>query len=73
MAAVRTGAAPFREPNEHRPQIGPQTKPLVNRQVLKPAESIHLNYAVELILSAEIATLESGLCTAEVVIDAMLT
>ena len=53
-------------------QIDPESKPAVYLQVFKAAEIISLNYALELILSAGIATLGLVLNSPAVVIGAML-
>lgn len=62
----------FRERIEHLLQIDPQTKPAVYLQVYKSTEVMSLNYALELLLSAGIATLGLVLNSPAVVIGAML-
>jgi uncharacterized hydrophobic protein (TIGR00271 family) len=69
MAAAETS---FRVRIEHLLQINPQTKPAVYLQVFKSAEIMSLNYALELLLSAGIATLGLVLNSPAVVIGAML-
>jgi uncharacterized hydrophobic protein (TIGR00271 family) len=53
-------------------EIDPSTKPAVYLQVLKASEALNLNYALELLLSAGIATLGLVLNSPAVVIGAML-
>jgi len=72
MLTMRPASPSARARIEHLLQIDPQSKPLVYLQVFKAAEVVSLNYALELLLSAGIATLGLVLNSPAVVIGAML-
>jgi uncharacterized hydrophobic protein (TIGR00271 family) len=72
MSAMTPALNALRGRIEHLLQIDPQSKPLVYLQVFKAAEIMSLNYALELLLSAGIATLGLVLNSPAVVIGAML-
>jgi uncharacterized hydrophobic protein (TIGR00271 family) len=63
---------PLRERIEQLLQVDANSKPLVYLHVYRSAEAINLNYALELLLSAGIATLGLVLSSPAVVIGAML-
>jgi uncharacterized membrane protein len=72
MLAMRPASPSARARIEHLLQIDPQSKHLVYLQVFKAAEVVSLNYALELLLSAGIATLGLVLNSPAVVIGAVL-
>jgi uncharacterized hydrophobic protein (TIGR00271 family) len=72
MLAMTLGSTSVRERIERLLEIDPQTKPSVYLQVFKASEALSLNYALELLLSAGIATLGLVLNSPAVVIGAML-
>jgi uncharacterized hydrophobic protein (TIGR00271 family) len=69
---VSYGLASFRERIERLLQIEPDSKPKVYLQVFQSAEFLNLNYILELLLSAGIATFGLVLNSPAVVIGAML-
>jgi uncharacterized membrane protein len=72
MLAMASRSASVRERIERLLEIDPRTKPSVYLQVFKASEALSLNYALELLLSAGIATLGLVLNSPAVVIGAML-